>query len=59
MEITGTVGEWEEWAGLRFPESGEYVVKGALQPVTIDVKHDKGLYYDPNVWMWHKIPAVE
>jgi GNAT superfamily N-acetyltransferase len=59
MEITGTVGEWEKWTGLRFPESGEYVVKGALQPVTIDVENDKGLYYDPNVWMWHKIPGVE
>ena len=59
MEITGSVGEWEEWAGMCFPESGEYVVKGALQPVTIDVESDKGLYYDPNVWMWHKIRAVE
>src|SRR5829696_7436494 len=34
--ITGTVSEWEEWTGISFPESSEYVVPGALQPVTID-----------------------
>lgn len=59
MVITGTVGEWEEWTGMRFPESGPYVVTGALQPLTIDVENDLGRYADPNVWMWHKLePAA-
>ncbi len=51
--ITGTVPQWEEWSGMSFPESGEYLVSGALQPVTIDRERDVGLYKDPDVWMRH------
>jgi hypothetical protein len=55
VTVTGTVGEWEEWTGMSFPESGEYVVPGALQPVTIDQEGDVGRYEDPNVWMLHEL----
>ena len=57
--ITGAVTEWEEWTGMRFPESGEYVVPGALQPITINREQDVGRYKDPNVWMLHRIAGVE
>jgi hypothetical protein len=53
MVITDTVARWEEWTGLRFPESGPYVVPGAFQPVTIDVRRDIGRYEEANVWMRH------
>jgi GNAT superfamily N-acetyltransferase len=49
----GTVAELEEWCGLAFPESGSYVVDGALVPVEIDREHDHGSYREPNVWMRH------
>jgi GNAT superfamily N-acetyltransferase len=49
----GTVAELEEWTGLAFPESGSYVVPGALVPVEIDVENDRGAYREPNVWMRH------
>ena len=55
MVVTGTVTEWEEWTGLRFPETGVYVVPGALQPVTIDLDRNLGHYEDPNVWMRHSV----
>ena len=55
MRITGTVREWEEWTGLRFPESGPYVVPGALQPVEMDLEEDLGVYEEPNVWMRHPV----
>jgi hypothetical protein len=55
MEVEGTVAEWEEWAGMSFPESGDYIVPGALVPVTIDRKGDRGLYLEPNVWMYHRL----
>ena len=42
MMIPGTVADWEEWTGMRFPESGAYVVPGALQPIEIDVEADRG-----------------
>jgi hypothetical protein len=55
MEVLGTVAEWEEWAAMAFPESGDYVVPGALVPVTIDHEADRGLYVEPNVWMHHRL----
>ena len=59
MNVTGTVGEWEEWTGMRFAESGDYPVEGALDLVTIDREHDRGNYAEPNVWMEHPVTASE
>jgi GNAT superfamily N-acetyltransferase len=53
----GTVAELEEWCGLAFPESGSYVVDGALVPVEIDRERDRGVYREPNVWMRHPGPG--
>lgn len=53
MTITGSLADWERWSGLRFPESGDYVVPGALNPVSFDVPADRGVYVEPNVWMVH------
>jgi GNAT superfamily N-acetyltransferase len=58
MVIPGTVADWEGWTGMQFPESGSYVVPGALQPVTIDRERDLGLYEEPNVWMHHDVSTV-
>jgi GNAT superfamily N-acetyltransferase len=55
MRISGTVAEWEDWTKLLFPESGTYVVPGALVPVEIDRERDVGVYVEPNVWMHHRI----
>jgi hypothetical protein len=53
MRITGTVGEWETWTDLVFPESGTYVFPHGLAPVTVDRDADVGSYWEPNVWMIH------
>jgi len=55
MKVTGTVKEWESWTGLSFPESGDYVVEGALEPIQVDLEKDQGLYIEPNVWMIHDV----
>ena len=55
LTVVGTVAEWEEWTGMAFPESGRYVVPGALQPVVIDRERDLGRYDDPNIWMRHPV----
>lgn len=55
LHVRGTVAEWEEWAEMAFPESGRYVVPGALVPVEIDRERDIGLYVEPNVWMRHRL----
>jgi GNAT superfamily N-acetyltransferase len=55
MTIPGTVAQWEEWTAMRFPDSGQYVVPGALAPITIDRAADRGVYVEPNVWMVHRL----
>jgi hypothetical protein len=55
MVIAGPVTEWEAWTDMRFPDSGAYIVPGALQPVVIDRERDEGRYEDPNVWMIHRL----
>jgi hypothetical protein len=52
---TGTVAEWEKWTEMSFPESGAYIVPGALQPVEIDRERNIGRYEDPGVWMLHRV----
>ena len=52
---TGTVAQWEGWTGMKFPESGLYIVPGALQPVEIDRERDIGRYEDPGIWMRHRV----
>ena len=55
MTIRGTRAKWEEWTKLKFPQSGEYVIPGALNPMKMDVEKDEGVYVEPNVWLVHEI----
>jgi hypothetical protein len=55
LRITGTVGEWEEWTGMAFPESGAYVFPHGLAPLEVDRESDRGSYWEPNVWMRHAV----
>jgi hypothetical protein len=51
MLIEGPVTSWSEWTGLEFPADGEYVVPGALVPVSVRDGH--GTYREPCVWINH------
>jgi GNAT superfamily N-acetyltransferase len=53
MAVTGTVTEWEQWTSMAFPETGRYVVPGALDLVEIDHEQDLGTYAETNLWMRH------
>lgn len=53
MVVTGTIAEWQDWAGMAFPETGRYVVPGALDLVAIDAERDQGFYAETNLWMRH------
>jgi GNAT superfamily N-acetyltransferase len=55
MLVRGTIAQWEKWANMRFPESGTYVVPGALSPIEVDVERDQAVYIEPNVWMLHEV----
>lgn len=54
LTIEGNVKEWESWTGMRFVESGEYIIDGAQRPVIIDQINDCGYYTDPSIWTLHK-----
>jgi hypothetical protein len=51
--VRGTRAEWESWTGIRFPQSGRYIVPGALEPIEMNIEKDEGIYVEPNVWMQH------
>ena len=53
MLIKGNIADWEKWTKMHFPESGKYIVPGALLPVDIDCQGNIGIYVEPNVWMIH------
>jgi hypothetical protein len=56
LRITGTVADWEEWTKLPLPESGSYVFPQGLAPLEVDRERDRGEYWEPNVWVRHRIP---
>ncbi len=57
MRITGTVDEWEEWTGMRFPGGGQYTFPAGLAPLEIDHERDRGFYWEPNVWIVHTVQS--
>ena len=57
--VKGTVDQWEAWTKMQFPESGEYLVDGALCPVVINRENNLGTYVEPNVWISYSLPPAE
>lgn len=52
--IRGRRAEWEQWTGMEFPQSGQYIIPGALNPITMNIEQDEGIYIEPNVWVVHQ-----
>ena len=53
MLVEGSLDDWRSWTGVAFDHDGEYVVAGALVPVTM---HDgRGVYREPCVWVEHAL----
>ena len=55
MMVLGTISDWEGWTEMHFPESGDYIIPGALVPVAMDTELDQGRYVESNVWMVHSL----
>ena len=53
--ITAPVSDWEAWTGIKFPESGEYVILGGHVPLVIDCEIDIGRYSEPHVWYTYQL----
>lgn len=46
-----TISNWERLTQMRFPETGNYIIFGAIAPLEIDCESDRGTYIEPNVWL--------
>ncbi|MBC8945664.1 transferase [Xenorhabdus indica] len=55
MNIYGTVEEWQEWIGMKFPQSGEYIIPGGLVPLVVDTEKQMAHYIEPNLWVFHSL----
>ena len=55
MIIRGSRADWESWTRMKFPQSGEYFIPGALNPIEMNVEKDEGIYVEPNVWVVHTL----
>jgi len=55
MTIRGSRSDWEQWTGMKFMQSGEYFIPGALNPMEMNFEKDEGTYIEPNVWMVHSL----
>lgn len=53
MVVDGTVAEWERWADMALPQSGSYIVPGALDVLEVSSEDDRASYVEANVWMRH------
>ena len=53
MTIEAPVADWEAWTGMAFPEDGDYVVPGMLDPLR--VRDGRGRHVEPNVWVVHRL----
>jgi len=53
--IRGTRAEWGKWTEMRFPQNGQYIIDGALNPMEMNIEKDEGVYVEPNVWIIHEV----
>lgn len=53
--IVHAISDWERFTGLRFPETGTYVIPEAYAPLEVNVEAGTGTYVEPNVWMAYRL----
>lgn len=51
MDISAPIELWEEWTGMEFQSTGEYVIDKALVPVKFNIEENVGRYMEPNIWI--------
>ena len=54
MVIPGTVGDWEQWAAMVLPVSGEYVIPDGLNLLRVNREEDSAVYHEENLVMQHR-----
>ncbi len=59
MHIDATLDKWQEWLGMKLPESGQYIIPGGLVPLVVDIQQQMAYYIEPNLWMFHSLHDAE
>lgn len=52
--MTGSVQDWEEWARMPLPASGQFVIPGGMSVLHVDAEANSGTYVEPNIWVQHR-----
>lgn len=55
MVVHEPIAFWENWSKQPFETSGQYMLPGALAPITIDLERQTGTYEEPNVWISYAV----
>ena len=40
---------------MKFPQTGKYIIAGALNPIEMNIQKDDVVYVELNIWMQHLI----
>ncbi|MDF1696275.1 MAG: hypothetical protein P1U56_10600 [Saprospiraceae bacterium] len=57
MSIYGSIQVWESLLKTKIQKSGDYIVEGALNPVSIDLNTNSGAYYEDNIWINYNLDS--
>ena len=57
--VQGSINDWRSWTEQIFPCSGQYLIKGGLNPIQVNLEDDIGTYTEPNVWIVHRNTKAE
>ena len=53
LTVQSEIANWSTWTKMVFPESGQYIIPGALSCIEVDIDSNFAVYREPNVWMKH------
>lgn len=51
MFIDGDMEFWKDQTDEKLEKDGDYIINGALNPVSINPQNDYGAYYEDNIWI--------
>jgi len=51
MVVEEPLGFWETWAGRRLDTTKDFILDGALVPISVDPDRQIGRYEEPNIWV--------
>ncbi|MDY6916104.1 MAG: hypothetical protein SVM86_07300 [Candidatus Cloacimonadota bacterium] len=55
MLVKGSIKKWQEWTGMEFKQTADYIIPGTLNPIKFDIETNYGEYVEPNVWVEYNL----